>query len=89
MSTAASVHSIFVTNPYEKHPQLSETEAEILWEYAKLAQTVKEITAKTKRLTSQNDETTRERLRWLEQRMGVVLTLFKASIWGVISDQQS
>ncbi len=30
-------------NPYEGHPSLTELEAEVLWQYAKLAQNVKEV----------------------------------------------
>jgi DASH complex subunit DAD3 len=32
---------IFSVNPYDGHPQLKPVEAEVLWEYAKLAQNVK------------------------------------------------
>ena len=32
---------IFEVNPYENHPELSQTEAEVLWEYAKLNQRLK------------------------------------------------
>jgi DASH complex subunit DAD3 len=32
---------IFDVNPYENHPELTQTEAEVLWEYAKLNQRLK------------------------------------------------
>ena len=32
---------IFEVTPYENHPELSQTEAEVLWEYAKLNQRLK------------------------------------------------
>ena len=32
---------IFEVNPYENHPDLTQTEAEVLWEYAKLNQRLK------------------------------------------------
>jgi len=32
---------IFEVNPYENHPELTQTEAEVLWEYAKLNQRLK------------------------------------------------
>lgn len=32
---------IFEVNPYENHPELTQTEAELLWEYAKLNQRLK------------------------------------------------
>lgn len=30
-------------NPYEDHPELTRLEAEVLWEYAKLAKNVKHV----------------------------------------------
>ena len=30
-------------NPYEGHPELSKLEADVLWEYAKLAKNVKTV----------------------------------------------
>ena len=35
--------SLVQTNPYEGHPNLSELEAEVLWQYAKLSQNIKEV----------------------------------------------
>ena len=43
MSSSLSSSNVFETNPYEGHPGLSELEAEVLWQYAKLAQNVKEV----------------------------------------------
>lgn len=40
---ALSSNTIFETNPYEGHPSLTNLEAEVLWQYAKLAQNVKEV----------------------------------------------
>ncbi len=34
---------IFTINPYEDHPSLSPLEAEVLWEYAKLNQHIKDV----------------------------------------------
>ncbi len=34
---------IFTINPYEDHPSLSPLEAEVLWEYAKLNQNIKDV----------------------------------------------
>lgn len=42
-TTLTSSDSIFDTNPYETHPSLSPTEADVLWEYAKLSQHVKDV----------------------------------------------
>jgi DASH complex subunit DAD3 len=78
---------IFSVNPYEGHLGLSQLEADVLWEYAKLAQHVKLVTLKTRSLSEQPDQSMLARLRVLEQKMGLVLTLFKASVWGVINEQ--
>ena len=43
MASALSSSSVFDANPYEGHPSLTELEAEVLWQYAKLAQNVKEV----------------------------------------------
>ena len=43
MSSPVPGSEIFHNNPYESHPSLTPTEAEVLWEYAKLAQHVKEV----------------------------------------------
>jgi len=34
---------ILAVNPYEGHPSLSQLEADVLWEYAKLAHHVKTV----------------------------------------------
>lgn len=89
MTTSATSggSQIFTINPYEDHPSLSPLEAEALWEYAKLNQHIKVLVAQTRSLNKMHEETMLERLRVLERKMGLVLTLFKASVWGVMSDQ--
>jgi len=76
-------------NPYRDHPSLSALEAEVLWEYAKLAYHIKLLSSQAHKLTEEPDETLLPRLRVLEKKMGLVLTLFKASVWGVINEQPS
>ncbi|KAF9013934.1 DASH complex subunit Dad3-domain-containing protein [Cyathus striatus] len=78
---------IFHDNPYESHPTLTPLEAQVLWEYAKLAHHVKLVTQKTRLLRQEPDQRMLARLRVLEKKMGLVLTLFKASVWGVINEQ--
>ncbi|KAK0482625.1 DASH complex subunit Dad3, partial [Armillaria novae-zelandiae] len=78
---------IFLNNPYTGHPSLTALEADVLWEYAKLAANVKQVANKAKGLSKEPDEQLLARLRDLEKKMGLVLTLFKASIWGVINEQ--
>ncbi|KAI0094070.1 DASH complex subunit Dad3-domain-containing protein [Irpex rosettiformis] len=87
MATSLSSSTIHESNPYEGHPSLSELEAEVLWEYARLAQNMRELIAETRRLGEAPDATLLNRLRALEMKMGLVLTLFKASVWAVINEQ--
>ncbi len=42
MSTVV-VNDIFLENPYTGHAELTTLEADVLWEYAKLAQNVKQV----------------------------------------------
>lgn len=42
---AAASTTVFTRNPYEGHPALSPLEAEVLWEYAKLAAHVKNVSS--------------------------------------------
>ncbi|ESK94130.1 dash complex subunit dad3 [Moniliophthora roreri MCA 2997] len=85
--TRPGTSDIFETNPYEDHPSLSPIESQVLWEYAKLAENVKQLSMKTRNLGQDPDETLLPRLRSLEKKMGLVFTLFKASVWGVINEQ--
>ncbi|KAF8881720.1 DASH complex subunit Dad3-domain-containing protein [Mucidula mucida] len=87
--SAVAINDIFIENPYSGHQELTTLEADVLWEYAKLAQNVKQLTAKSKTLTKEPDEILLARLRELEKKMGLVMTLYKASIWGVINEQHS
>ncbi|PPQ93246.1 hypothetical protein CVT25_015244 [Psilocybe cyanescens] len=87
MTTQPPSNEIFTINPYESHPSLTPLEASVLWEYAKLAQNVRMVTQKTRLLNEEPDRIMLAKLRILEKKMGLVLTLFKASVWGVINDQ--
>ncbi|KAF9527040.1 DASH complex subunit Dad3-domain-containing protein [Crepidotus variabilis] len=81
------VNEIFTVNPYDGHPSLTPLEASVLWEYAKLAQHLRLVTQKTRSLSEEPDKDMLVKLRVLEKKMGLVLTLFKASVWGVINEQ--
>ncbi|KIM70445.1 hypothetical protein SCLCIDRAFT_1206577 [Scleroderma citrinum Foug A] len=87
--SATTGNDIFDVNPYEANAGLSVLESEVLWEYAKLAQHIKLLTVRTKELSEQPDQKLVARLRVLERKMGLVLTLFKASVWGVINEQEA
>ena len=43
MASEIAAQDIFTVNPYEGHPSLSQLEAEVLWEYAKLAQHIRSV----------------------------------------------
>ncbi|KAF8478534.1 hypothetical protein DFH94DRAFT_607533, partial [Russula ochroleuca] len=68
-------------NPYENHPSLTQIEADVLWEYAKMNQHIKDTCS----LNETPDETMLKWIRILERKIGVVLTL--ASVWGVVNEQ--
>ncbi|KAJ7224505.1 DASH complex subunit Dad3-domain-containing protein, partial [Mycena pura] len=87
MSSPPPPPDVFADNPYLNHPSLSPIESEVLWEYAKLAQNLKLLKQKTRNLTDQPDTLLLDRLRVVENKMGLILTLFKASVWGVINEQ--
>ncbi|KAL5532824.1 hypothetical protein ACEPAF_4598 [Sanghuangporus sanghuang] len=87
MANTDSGNEIFKVNPYEGHASLTQLEAEVLWEYAKLSQHVKLLVTKTRQLSEEPDHRLLNQLRVLESKMGLVLTLFKASVWGVINEQ--
>ncbi|KAK8869734.1 hypothetical protein IAR55_000302 [Kwoniella newhampshirensis] len=81
--------SINTTNPYVNNNQLSSIEQDVLWEFAKLSDKVKRA-ANLARLTAESpNESLLDELRTLEKRMGLVLTLFQASVWAVIMDSQA
>ena len=42
-SSTSSGGPIFSVNPYENHPSLTQLEADVLWEYAKLNQHIKDV----------------------------------------------
>ena len=42
-ASAVSSSQIFSVNPYEDHPSLTQIEADVLWEYAKLNQHIKDV----------------------------------------------
>ncbi|PPR01478.1 hypothetical protein CVT26_015101 [Gymnopilus dilepis] len=87
MTSQGSPNDILTANPYQSHPNLTPLEAAVLWEYAKLAHNVRVVTQKTRLLNEEPDKLMLAKLRILEKKMGLVLTLFKASVWGVINEQ--
>ncbi|KZS90008.1 hypothetical protein SISNIDRAFT_551882 [Sistotremastrum niveocremeum HHB9708] len=76
--------SVFERNPYEDQHGLSTIESEVLWEYAKLLEHVKELSSRVKEMSEEPEQALVSQLRGLERKMG----LFRASVWAVINDQQ-
>ncbi|KAJ7481161.1 DASH complex subunit Dad3-domain-containing protein [Mycena galericulata] len=87
MASSPPPTNVFDESPYANHPSLSPIEQEVLWEYAKLAENLKLLKKKTRNLMERPDATLSVRLRAVENKMGLILTLFKASVWGVINEQ--
>ncbi|KAL0254004.1 hypothetical protein I308_101383 [Cryptococcus tetragattii IND107] len=81
--------SINSVNPYANNGQLSQLEQELLWEFAKLSDKVKRAANLAKLTAESPNESLLAELRTLEKRMGLVLTLVKASVWAVIVDSQA
>ncbi|GFZ51410.1 hypothetical protein JCM24511_09172 [Saitozyma sp. JCM 24511] len=80
--------SVVATNPYANNPQLSPMEQQVLWEYAKLGDKVKRIAGLAKLTSESPNESLLAELRELEKKMGLVLTLFKASVWAVLMEHR-
>jgi len=74
-------------NPYEGHPALTPLQAQILSEYAKLNRSLKSATALTAEINEARNDELLAQLRALEKQMGLVLTLFKASVWSYYRSQ--
>ncbi|EPQ29945.1 uncharacterized protein PFL1_02617 [Pseudozyma flocculosa PF-1] len=76
-------------NPYTGNRALSESEQELLGEYARLAGTINRVAALSSHLSSSAAHASLlSQLRVLERKMGLVLTLFKASVWAIVQEQQ-
>ncbi|SJX63850.1 uncharacterized protein SRS1_14582 [Sporisorium reilianum f. sp. reilianum] len=75
-------------NPYAGHRALSDHEQELLGEYARLADTVRRVAALSTLLSSSTAHASLlTQLRVLERKMGLVLTLYKASVWATVQEQ--
>ncbi|KOS15008.1 dash complex subunit dad3 [Malassezia pachydermatis] len=75
-------------NPYEGHRSLSASEQQVLGEYARLAATLRRVANLSTQLSSSALHTdVLNELRAIERKMGLVLTLFKASVWAIVMQQ--
>jgi len=68
-------------NPYDGHPNLSPLQAQVLGEYAKLNHAMNSLSSLTKELNDSPADGVITQLRTLERQMGLVLTLYRASVW--------
>ncbi|GMK57065.1 hypothetical protein CspeluHIS016_0309050 [Cutaneotrichosporon spelunceum] len=74
---------ISTTNPYVDHPQLSSLEAEVLWEYAKLADKVKRVSVIARETVDAPNSKLLFELRELEKEMKLVFTMYRAAVYNV------
>ncbi|CAO1617312.1 unnamed protein product [Parajaminaea phylloscopi] len=82
-TNAASFH-----NPYLGHRNLTASEAHLLGEYYRLSQTLKRIIAMSGTLSATKPHAqVLDSLRLTERKMGLVITLFKASVWSIMMEQ--
>ncbi|KAG8748405.1 hypothetical protein FRC10_005952 [Ceratobasidium sp. 414] len=75
MSASLSGRTHDEDNVYAAHPQLTPLEADVLWEYAKLARTLKTLVAKSREMSERSDDALLAKLRAAEIKMGLVHTL--------------
>lgn len=84
----SSVPSSTFHNPYLGHRNLTLSEAHLLGEYYRLSQTLKRIIAISSTLSDTKPHAqVLEALRLTERKMGLVITLFKASVWSIMMEQ--
>lgn len=67
---------------------IGEYEAQVLAEYALMAQHLEQIAMQTQRLSDAQPHLL-ELMRPLERKMGRVFTLFKASMWAVLVNREN
>jgi DASH complex subunit DAD3 len=86
---AASSAPTSQQNPYLGHRHLSAQQAQLLGEYYRLSQTLKRILALSGALSATKPHAqVLDLLRLTERKMGLVITLFKASVWSIMVEQE-
>lgn len=78
------------SNPYAPSAvnELSKLEAEVLGEYARMSDNLERLTSITNKLASSQPEIMHAIVP-LEKKLGMVLTLFKASVWATYVAQEA
>lgn len=75
-------------NPYLGHRHLTQSEAHLLGEYHRLSQTLRRILSLSASLSATKPHAqVLDSLRLTERKMGLVITLFKASVWSIMVEQ--
>ncbi|WFC97757.1 hypothetical protein MYAM1_000476 [Malassezia yamatoensis] len=75
-------------NPYEGNRNLTPNEQVLLGEYAQLAQILRRVATLSSQLSASTAHAdVLNDLRVVERKMGLVLTLFKASVWAIVMQQ--
>jgi len=86
--TEAAKENPYLSYAHQTSHGVSELEAEVLGEYARLAKNIEKLTGLTNTLSTSQPEIF-EQLRPLEKKLGLVLTLFKASVWATYVAQEA
>ncbi|GAA5845084.1 hypothetical protein JCM11251_000004 [Rhodosporidiobolus azoricus] len=66
---------------------IARLERQVLSEYAQTARSLDEVTATVQRLSAAQPQVLAE-LRPLERKLGLILTLFKASVWSLLRQRE-
>ncbi|GAA5917393.1 hypothetical protein JCM6882_000843 [Rhodosporidiobolus microsporus] len=75
------------TEPPAAVDTIARLERQVLGEYAATARNLDDITATVQRLSSAQPQVLAE-LRPLERKLGLILTLFKASVWSLLRQRE-
>lgn len=75
-------------NPYLGHRLLTPSQAHLLGEYHRLSTTLRRILSTSAQLSATRPHAqVLDELRETERKMGLVITLFKASVWSIVVEQ--
>ncbi|ODQ67956.1 hypothetical protein NADFUDRAFT_48614 [Nadsonia fulvescens var. elongata DSM 6958] len=80
--------SVYLTQDYSTSSQLTQTEKDLLIEYQKLALSLNELSALMNRVATVPTRQILETLRTLESKSSLVFTLVKASVYGLLQQQE-
>ncbi|PWN26621.1 hypothetical protein BDZ90DRAFT_261423 [Jaminaea rosea] len=75
-------------NPYLGHRLLTPSQSHLLGEYHRLSTTLRRILSTSAQLSATRPHAqVLDELRETERKMGLVITLFKASVWSIVVEQ--